>query len=108
MLRIVAEPVPLAVDNDGIVRVAGTRVTLDAVVGAYNNGLHVEEIVDAYPVLALADVHAVIAYYLRHREGVDRYIEANLQAAEGARRDYERRFGAQPMREELEARRNWN
>ena len=86
-------------------RVAGTRVTLDAVVGAYNNGLRVEEIVDAYPALALADIHAVIAYYLRHREGVDRYVEANLQSAEAARKDYERRFGAQPSREELEKRR---
>jgi hypothetical protein len=40
----------------------------------------------------LADVYAVIAYYLRHREDVDRYVEAQAETyrttGEIARRDF--------------------
>jgi hypothetical protein len=38
------ERVPLHTDADGVVRVAGTRVTLDTVVGAFEAGATAEEI----------------------------------------------------------------
>ncbi len=37
-MEIVADPVPMAMDENGMVRIAGTRVTLDTIVGAYNRG----------------------------------------------------------------------
>lgn len=37
-LAIVLEPVPIAIDPDGVVRVAKTRVTLDTVVTAFLEG----------------------------------------------------------------------
>src|SRR5947208_1143305 len=58
---------PLRTDEGGVVRVGKSRVTLDLVVSQYENGMTPEEIVHAYDTLALADVYAVIAYYLRHR-----------------------------------------
>jgi uncharacterized protein (DUF433 family) len=44
------------------------------VVEQYENGMAPEDLVRAYDTLDLADVHAVIAYYLRHREEVRAYL----------------------------------
>ncbi len=66
-LLLAAEPPPLRVDEGGAVRVGNSRVSLDLVVEQYENGMTPEDLVRAYDTLDLADVHAVIAYYLRHR-----------------------------------------
>ena len=55
-------------------RVGGTRVTLDTVVGAYLDGATAEDIVDRFPTLDLADVYAALSYYLRYRADVDAYL----------------------------------
>ncbi len=60
------QPIPLETDEHGVARVAGTRVTLDVLVEAFADGATPEEIVLQYPVLPLADVYAVIGYYLGH------------------------------------------
>ena len=72
-----AAGVPLSVEQDtGRVRVAGTRIPIDTVVHAYRDGWTPDDIVRNYPALALRDVEAVIAYYLRHEEAVDAYLRA--------------------------------
>ena len=48
-LVIEAEPIPLEMHPDGVVRVGGTRVTLDSVVAAFSQGATAEEIVQRYP-----------------------------------------------------------
>ncbi|MBX9625843.1 MAG: DUF433 domain-containing protein [Gemmataceae bacterium] len=73
-LPLHAEPPPLRVDPGGAVRVGAGRVTLDLVVGQYENGMSPEDLVRAYDTLSLADIHAVIAYYLRHRDAVRAYL----------------------------------
>ena len=73
-LVIAAEPIPLEADVDGVVRVGGTRVTLDTVVIAFMEGATAEEILYQYPSLNLADVYAVIAYYLQRRSEVEAYL----------------------------------
>ena len=47
-LIIVPDSVPLAADADGVVRVAGTRVTLDTLVAAYLEGASAETIAEQY------------------------------------------------------------
>jgi uncharacterized protein (DUF433 family) len=80
-LIIQADPVPLAPDATGTIRVANTRVTLDTVIDHYRAGATAEELTERFPVLSPADIHAVLAYYLRHRDEVDRYLaEQNRQA----------------------------
>src|SRR5207244_10008836 len=74
-LIIANRPVPLKADNDGVVRVGGTRVTLDTLVAAFTEGATPEEIVQQYPSLNLADVYSVIAYYLRQRTDVEAYLQ---------------------------------
>ncbi len=80
-----AEAVPLGVDPDGVLCVGQTRVPLDLVVEAFQDGAGPDEIVLQYPVLDLADVYAVVAYYLRHRSQVDAYVEERAAAAEAIR-----------------------
>lgn len=101
----VTEAVPIRADADGVVRVAGTRVTLDTVVVAFKEGATAEEIAQQYPSVGLADVYAVIGYYLRQKEKVEAYLEQRRTQAEGVRRENERRFDPQGIRERLLARR---
>ncbi len=107
-LTISTEPLPLLTDRDGVVRVRGTRVTLDTVVAAFNEGATAEEIVQQYPSLQLADVYAVISYYLRSHSEVDTYLQKRQKQAEEVRRQNEARFDPQGIRERLLARRTEN
>ena len=104
-MRIEALPTPLRVD-DGVVRVADTRVTLDTVVSAYLDGASAEEMVDRYPSLSLAAVYGVISYYLHHRPQVDAYLREREQQAVAIRRENEARFDPRGVRERLLARRS--
>ena len=100
--EIVSDPVPLRIDEGGAIRVGQTRVTLDTVVAAFNQGLSAEEIVWKFPTLNLADVYAVISYYLRRKEQIDTYLS---QEEELIRQQYPEIFNTTGLRERLLARR---
>ena len=104
-LLIRTQPIPLETDADEVVRVRGTRVTLDTIVAAFNEGATAEEIAYQYPSLHLADVYAVIGYYLRNRSDVSAYLRKRQQLAEIVRQQNEARFSPQGVRERLIARR---
>ena len=72
-LTIHPEVPPLALDQDGVCRVSGTRVTLEVILHAFRQGQAPTEIAESYPTVPLADIYAVIAYCLKHREEVDAY-----------------------------------
>ena len=75
MLPLHADRPPLRVDEGGAVRVGNSRISLDLIVEQYENGMTPEDIVRAYDTLLLADVHAIIAYYLRHQDEVRAYLK---------------------------------
>jgi len=81
--------VPLRTDATGVVRVGGTRVTLDTVMAAYKAGARAEDITRQYPVLQLADVYFVLGYYLRNRDEVESYLRAREERAAEARKQIE-------------------
>ena len=97
---IQADAVPLRHEEGGALRVGDSRVSLDTVVQEYENGADAEGIVNAYPTLRLADVYAVIAYYLRHQDEVNDYLRKRQAEADELRREIETR---QPGRGELRA-----
>ena len=104
-LPLHAERPPLRVDEGGAVRVGKSRVSLDLVVEQYENGMTPEDMVRAYDTLGLADVHAVIAYYLRHRDEVRAYLKRRAEEAEALRAKIEAER-PRVAREELLARRS--
>ena len=52
----------------------------------YKQGLPAEEIGRNYDTISQADVYAVIAYYLRHRDEVDAYLRKQQEEADEVRR----------------------
>lgn len=87
-------------------RVGSTRVTLDTVISAFLDGATAEEIVHQYPSLELADVYAVIAYYLKRQEEVNAYLQRRRGHAEQVRQQNEARFDPAGIRNRLLARRS--
>ena len=105
LLPLDAERPPLRVDEGAVVRVGTSRISLDLVVEQYENGMTPEAMVRAYDTLVLADVHAVIAYYLRHRDEVRAYLKRRAEEAVALRARIEAER-PRVTREELLARRS--
>nr|WP_290225744.1 DUF433 domain-containing protein [Trichocoleus desertorum] len=104
-LVITAEPVPLVVNSDGVVLVSGTRVPLDTIIAEFNQGATAEGIVEQYSSVTLADVYAVISYYLRHQSEVETYLQQQQQRTQVVRQENERRFSSNGLRDRLLTRR---
>jgi uncharacterized protein (DUF433 family) len=51
--------------------IARTRIRVMDIVGLERHGLSPSEIVDQYPSIGLADVHAALAYYHDHTEEIE-------------------------------------
>ena len=75
----------LRVDHGGVIRVGNSRISLDLVVEQYENGMTPEDMIRAYDTLELADVHAAIAYYLRHHVEVRAHLKRRKEEAEALR-----------------------
>ncbi len=99
------ERVPIRTDADGVIRVAGTRVTLDTLVAAFDAGATAEAIALQYSSVGLADVYSVIAYYLRHKLEICNYLQKRRAEAATVRAQTEREFPAAGVRDRLVARR---
>lgn len=105
-IAVTAEPIPLATDADGTVRVGHTRVSIDTVIAAFSEGATAEEILQQYPSLELADVYSVIGFYLRRKAEVDAYLQERQHRATEVRQKNEARFDPVGVRDRLLARRN--
>ncbi len=106
LLEIQPITLPLATDANGVVKIGGSRVTLDTVVRAFVRGATAEEIVQQYPSISLADVYATISYYLQHRKEVELYLEKRGKQAKAIREQNKRRFDQSGIRARLLARKN--
>ena len=84
---------PLYQDTTGALRVGRSRVLVDLVIRAFQDGATPEAIAQRYPTATLADIYAVIAYYLRHQEDLDAYLDAREQQAREVRQRIEHHQG---------------
>lgn len=105
-LSILTATPPLAADADGVLRVGDTRVSLDSVIYAFITGATPEEIVQQYTTLDLADVYAVIAYFLQHRSEIEAYLKNRQTERDAMRQMTEARFDPTGVRARLLARRS--
>ena len=84
---------PLRLDSDGVACVRGTRVSLDTVACAFEEGVTAEEIARQYPSVPLFDAYSVLSYYLHNWDQVEEYLKAGaserqrVQAKDKARFD---------------------
>ena len=82
-ITILADAPPWRIDDDGAVRIGDSRVLLELVVRAFQDGATAETIVQRYPSASLANVYATIAYLLRRPAAVEQYLaERDARAAE--------------------------
>jgi len=106
-----AIPIPLQDDGHGGLRVGPTRVSLESVWHLHQQGASAAEIVQAFDTLQPADVHAVLAWALRHRGELDAYLKRRDEEAAMIRRHLEEsdraptRQESAKLKEKLEARR---
>ncbi len=84
---------PLKLADDGSIRIANSRVSLDSVVHHYKLGASAEQIAQKFPTLDLAEVYAAISYFLNNEEAVEEYLQQ--QEAEGD--EVQRRIESEPQ-----------
>lgn len=82
-------PVPLYEDPPGVFRIGKSRVLLELVIRAFQRGQTPEAILQSYDTLCLADVYAVVSYYLANPAPIDEYLAACDQKAEVTRQKLE-------------------
>lgn len=92
-IELLTETPPLHRDASGALRVGQSRVLLELVIRAFEDGATPEAISQRYPTAALADIYAAIAYYLRHREDIAAYLAEREQRAQEVRQRIEDRQG---------------
>jgi uncharacterized protein (DUF433 family) len=63
-------------------RIAGTRMSVEAIAIYHNGGMSAEQLVAEYPHLNLAQVHAALAYYYANKEKIDADIAAYYEECE--------------------------
>jgi len=70
-------------------RIIGSRIRVVDIVGAKEaKGWEEEEIARQYPTIKLAEVYAAFAYYLDHKDELDRYMEDADAEFERSRAQY--------------------
>lgn len=65
---------PYIEEEDGGLRIAGTRVSLDSLVIHFQEGASPGKIVESFSTLKLSQVYGAIAYYLENEKTIDEYI----------------------------------
>jgi len=100
-LTLEAIPVPLGDDGHGGLRVGRTRVSLESVWHMYQQGASPADIVRVFDTLDLADIHAVLAWALRHSEELGAYLNRRDEQAAHTRRQLEE-AGLTPTRDEAD------
>ena len=66
--------IPLIQDDQGVIRIRGTRVLLEAVVIAYKQDDTSVKIAQKYLLLNPKDIYAVIAYFSSYQEPMEQYL----------------------------------
>ncbi len=99
------QKVPLSADAEGVLRITGSRVTLDSIIHQFRTGATAEQIQEDFPSVTLADIYAVIAYYLQHSQEVEKYFVEQSQRSSDTRQELEGKLKTDGVRQMLKQRR---
>jgi uncharacterized protein (DUF433 family) len=77
-------PIPslIYLDEHGRARIQGTRFKVIHIARDRREGLDVDAIHAAYPILSLAQIHAALSYYYAHKEDLDTEMERDAREME--------------------------
>lgn len=98
------DTVPLTQWDDGSIRVIGSRVTLDTLVTCFEMGDTLEETHEGFPSVSLAQIEAIIAWYLDHKTEADEYLQEREAEAEKLRQEIQSRPEYKTFHERLQRR----
>src|SRR5436305_1014340 len=82
-----AQTPPLSCWADGSLRVGNSRIPAERVIYAYSDGDTPEEIKQDFPSLSLSEIYSVLAFYLRHKDEIDAYIQRRQSDATKTRQE---------------------
>lgn len=99
--EVFEDPPVLEAWPDGSVRVGGTRLLLEMVVGGHKMGRTPAQIAASYGPRPVAQIYAALSYYFAHTEQVDAYLARRKQHAEANMAEAERRWPQEGLRERL-------
>jgi uncharacterized protein (DUF433 family) len=88
---------PLHQDARGVIRVIGSRITLDTLIGIFKRGDSVDEIHEGFPSLSLEQIQSVITWYFNHRTEADEYLEIG----EAEEEEFLKRMQSDPRHQEI-------
>lgn len=101
MVDVMREHIEIAQGAGGPkARIAGHRIRVqDVAIWHEKLGMSPDEIVDSYPTITLADVHAALAYYWDHRDEIEHAIAEDHAFVQELRRSH-----TGPLQEKLKRR----
>ena len=79
----------LTQEDNGTIRVTGSRITLDTLVAHIEQGRSARWIHNSFPSLSVKEISNVMAWYRDHKTEADEYILAGEIEAEKLRREIE-------------------
>jgi uncharacterized protein (DUF433 family) len=80
-LALQQEAPPLRLEETGAIRVGNSRVLLEMIIHAFQDGASPEAIVQRYSTVTLSEVYSTIGYYLSHQDAVEAYLAQREQLA---------------------------
>jgi uncharacterized protein (DUF433 family) len=95
---------PLEIWEDGTVRVANSRVTLDVIVGQFKTGATAEQIQEDFPSLSLREIYAVLAFYLEQTDFVEDYLKKQKAKTQETIKFIEQNLPTENLRASIRAR----
>jgi uncharacterized protein (DUF433 family) len=104
MPNLQTQAAPLTKDEHGVIRIVGSRITLDSVVHEFQQGATAEQIQEDFPSLALRDIYTVIAYYLQNTAYVDEYLRTRDRNAARTQAEIESHHDSAALRQRLRRR----
>ena len=101
----ITQPIPLQKASDGAWRISGTRIPVDTIIKAYLNGENAEEIAESFDTVRLADIYAILSYYLERPSEMTAYLQRRDDEAAQIRQRIETQHPPHNIRQRLLTRR---
>lgn len=95
----------IVTDNDGTIRIKGSRVSLDSIVHQFKLGATAEQIQEDFPSLSLREVYGAIYFYLDNEEEIEKYLERQEEKEDATKQFIDTHFDSSVLRERIRARR---